>query len=315
MARARHRKVGGARRRHGWRAELSRADARKWYCSLALICLLGVALVVYSRYERQHPAAAVQPTIGSSLVLQALGVRRVRHGAAEFADEPEPVDPPVPGIRTDGDGVIQSSSHQSADAGDNATLGPIRGDQSQVDPHVEHPAHPGQAQYVDGQKCPPGTPDAGKVAQLQIKVWPQLQRSPASNAAVRSVDSQCRQTRRRELITVAFVPPGHVPVPKPSAITAMLTDRAVAATSTDPVDRACDDAHDRDDDHGANERHHGATTTTVNQPTTTTTKTATTATTAAGSEGHRPPGRRGDDDCVRSPTRRPSSFCRSWRCR
>ena len=29
----------------------------KWYASLAMICLLGVALIVYSRYERQHPAA------------------------------------------------------------------------------------------------------------------------------------------------------------------------------------------------------------------------------------------------------------------
>ncbi len=34
----------------------------RWYSGLALIVVLGVFLVAYSRYERLHPVAAVQPT-------------------------------------------------------------------------------------------------------------------------------------------------------------------------------------------------------------------------------------------------------------
>ena len=63
----------------------------KWYASLAMICLLGVALIVYSRYERQHPAALGAARHRRPLVPGAR-LRRVREGPAQPALQPQRVD-------------------------------------------------------------------------------------------------------------------------------------------------------------------------------------------------------------------------------
>ncbi len=68
----------------------------KWYGSLAMICLLGVALIVYSRYERQHPAAATQPAIGAHWY-QALGFDVCGTFEANLAANPNASTAPDPG--------------------------------------------------------------------------------------------------------------------------------------------------------------------------------------------------------------------------
>ncbi len=87
---------------------------------------------------------------------------------------------------------------------------------------------PGKPKYTNGQKCPTGTPDAGKPGQVQIKMWPSFV-PPGSNNPVVVNDPGAIKLADGQLITVAFVPSG-ASIPKPNSITAMLTDRAGSAT-------------------------------------------------------------------------------------
>jgi hypothetical protein len=201
----------------------------KWYSSLVLICLLGVALTVYSRYERQHPAAGVPPAIGAHWYV-ALGMNVCGTVQPNLPPNPNASVSPLPGIRTNGDGVIQVSPTTSKDAGNNATLARFVALYPKLELTSSTLHIPGKPKYTNGQKCPPGTPDAGKPGQLQIKVWPSFT-PPGSNNPTVFHDPAAFKLADGQLITVAFVPAG-TSIPKPTSITAMLTDRAGSATST-----------------------------------------------------------------------------------
>lgn len=201
----------------------------KWYSSLAMICLVGVALIVYSRYERQHPAAAAQPAIGAHWY-QALGFDVCGTIQANLPANPNASTSPIPGIRTDGDGVIQVSPTTNKDAGNNATFARFVASYPKLKLTTSTLQIPGKATYTNGQKCPAGSPDAGKTGQLQIKEWPSFT-PPGSNNPSVFHDPSAIKLADGQLITVAFVPSG-ASVPKPSSITAMLTDRAGSATSS-----------------------------------------------------------------------------------
>ncbi|HVA03426.1 MAG TPA: hypothetical protein VMU64_06710 [Acidimicrobiales bacterium] len=201
----------------------------KWYSSLAMICLLGVALIVYSRYERQHPAPSVQPAIGAHWY-QALGFDVCGKPAPNLPANPNAAKSPIPGIRTDGDGVIQVAPTTAKDAGNNATLARFVTTYPKLQLTTNSLQIPGAPKYTNGEKCPTGTRDAGKVAELQIKVWPSFT-PPGSNNPTVSHDPTAIKLADGQLITVAFVPSG-ASIPKPSSITAMLTDRAGSATSS-----------------------------------------------------------------------------------
>jgi hypothetical protein len=201
----------------------------KWYASLAMICLVGVALIVYSRYERQHPAPAVQPAIGAHWY-QALGFDVCGTVQPNLPANPNASTAPIPGISTDGDGVIQVAPTTNKDAGNNATLGRFVATYPKLKLTTATLQIPGKTKYTNGQKCPAGTPDARKTGQLEIKVWPNFTGSGSNNPSVFH-DPNGIKLADGQLITVAFVPSG-APVPKPSSITAMLTDREGSATST-----------------------------------------------------------------------------------
>jgi hypothetical protein len=202
----------------------------KWYSSLAMICLLGVALIVYSRYERQHPAPALQPAIGAhwyqALSFYVCGT----NPHANLPSNPNASTSPIPGIRTDGDGVIQVAPTTKKDAGNNATFARFVATYPKLKLTSSALQIPGGPTYTDGEKCPAGTSDAGKVGHLQIKVWPSFT-PPGSNNPTVFHDPGAIKLADGQLITVAFVPSG-ASVPKPASIAAMLTDRAGSATSS-----------------------------------------------------------------------------------
>ena len=203
----------------------------KWYSSLVLICLVGVALVVYSRYELQHPAAPVQPAVGSHWY-QALAFDVCGALQPNLAANPNASKAPIPGIRTDGDGVIQVAPTVASDAGDNATLARF----VQHYPGLELTATtlkiPGTKAYTSGTSCPAGTPDAHKTASLVVKAWPSFT-PPGSNNPVLYHSPGDVKLADGQLITVAFVPSGAtIPKPSASAITALLNDRAGASSSS-----------------------------------------------------------------------------------
>jgi hypothetical protein len=201
----------------------------KWYSSLVLICLLGVTLVVYSRYERQHPGPALQPAIGAHW-FQAQGIDICGTIQPNLPANPNASQSPIPGIRTDGDGVIQVAPTTKKDAGNNATLARF----VTLYPGLKLTSStlqiPGQTKYTNGQKCPAGVPDAGKRGDLQIKMWPSFT-PPGSNNPVLTDNPSSIKLTDGQLITVAFVPSG-TSIPKPSSITAMLSDRAGSGSTT-----------------------------------------------------------------------------------
>ena len=132
----------------------------RWYMSLVLICLLGVALIVYSRYERQHPVSTGQPTIGTHWYA-ALSVDICGKQSSLAAN---PTSKPTPGITTDGAGVITVAPARKADAGSNATLGRFVQTYHGLKLSSSELKLPGTTTYRNGGTCPAGTPDAHKRA-------------------------------------------------------------------------------------------------------------------------------------------------------
>ena len=214
----------------------------KWYGSLVLICVLGVALVVYSRYELQHPAPAVQPAVGTHWFV-ALGFDVCGTPQTNLPSNPNATSSPIPGLRTDGDGVIQVAPTTAKDAGDNATLARFVELYPKLKVTSSTLGIPGKHTYTNGQKCPAGSPQAGKAGVVSIKVWSNFT-GPGATHPVTQTDASAVRLADGQLITIAFVPAG-VSVPKPpsSVITAMLNDRvnsgqtatSVPTASTSPL--------------------------------------------------------------------------------
>jgi hypothetical protein len=200
----------------------------KWYGSLVLICLLGVAAIVYSRYERQHPVGGTPPAIGqhwyAALAFDVCGTL-----APNLTATPSASAGSLPGIRTDGTGVVQIAPTVSQDAGNNATLARF----AQLYPHLKLSSTelqlPGGRLYRNGQSCPSGTPDAGRPATLQIKVWSSFT-GPGSQHPVTFRDPAAVKLGDQHLMTVAFVPAG-ASVPKPSSQTIVALLQARSGTS------------------------------------------------------------------------------------
>ena len=207
----------------------------KWYGSLVLICILGVAMVVYSRYELQHPAPAIQPAVGTHW-FAALGFDICGTLQPNLAANPNASKSPIPGLRTDGDGVIQVAPTTAKDAGDNATLARFVELYPKLKVTSSSLGLPGKHVYTNGQKCPAGSPDAGAAGTVQFKVWPSFTPPGSNHPTIETVTSAVKLADG-QLITLAFVPTGKsIPKPPGAAITAMLNDRvnSGAATTTLP---------------------------------------------------------------------------------
>ncbi|HYA67332.1 MAG TPA: hypothetical protein VED63_01245, partial [Acidimicrobiales bacterium] len=180
----------------------------KWYASLVLICLLGISMIAYSRYERQHPTST-PPTVGTQWF------------AAIAFDICGTVQPDLPanpagsqstGVDTTGNGVISIAPTTSAQAGANATLGAF------VDSYpglVLTPSAlrlPKKVIHHNGDTCASGTPDAGKSANVVVRTWPSF----TAQGSTVSGDPTSVLLADGQLITVAFVPNG-ASIPKPSS--------------------------------------------------------------------------------------------------
>ncbi len=202
----------------------------KWYGSLFLIVLLGVVSIVYSRYERQHPAAGTPPVVNSTHWYAALALDIC--GQIQPALPTNPNTTANPGIHTDGDGVIRIEPTKAADAGSNATLSRFVADYPKFVLTSTSITLPGEKVRKNEDKCPKQTPDAGKAAVVQIKVWPSSQ-APGVNNPTTTVDPSSVKLADGQLITVAFVPSGsHIPKPSATTITTMLQAISQAGTTT-----------------------------------------------------------------------------------
>jgi hypothetical protein len=192
----------------------------KWYSALVLLCILGVAIVWFSRYERQHPSAAGQPAIGThwvaALSFDICGTIQANVPANPNASA---------GIRTEGDGLIQIQPTSPSDAGANATLGRFARTYPGMILNSISVRYPGQRSgtvgrtFTNGNRCPAGTPDAHQRGVVQVRVWPSF----TSQTSIDAGNPDNLRLQNGQLITVAFLPNGK-PIPKPpsSVITTLL---------------------------------------------------------------------------------------------
>ncbi len=206
----------------------------KWYSSLALICVLGVALVWYSRYERLHPSSAGQPAIGTSWYSAF---------AVDICGTVEPNLPSNPGVKgagpgltTAGDGVIHIAPHTASEAGANATLGRFASDYRGMvltSTQLRYPGRRSAGVTVDrtfslGERCPKGTKYAGRKGQVEVDLWT----TPTATKPVVVSDPPALRLGDEQELTIAFLPKG-VAVPRPpgTAVTAMLQDASAQGSS------------------------------------------------------------------------------------
>jgi len=206
----------------------------KWYSSLAVICILGVALIVYSRYERQHPSSAGQPAVG------ATWFTAYDFDICGTVEPALPTNPGVkgvgPGLTTAADGVIHIAPHTASEAGANATLGRFASDYRGMVLTSTEVRYPGKESagptvgrtFTLGEKCPVGTKYAGKKGQVEVYQWP----TPTTTKGVPVGDPPALRLGDEQELTIAFLPQGAtVPRPPGSAVTAMLQDATPSSGS------------------------------------------------------------------------------------
>jgi len=221
--------VARAARTGGGRTYRGRRPVR-WYTSLVLIVVLGVALIFYSRYEKEHPSGANQPAIGTHW-FAALAFDICGTVVPNLPTNPN-LASAAPGLYTDGDGVIQIAPAKAADAGNNATLGRFVQDYPGLGLSPTSVRLPGRPTHHNGQSCPSGTRDAGKKADLVVEAWPSFTGSSANHPTVPS-DPTTLKLANDQLVTIAFAPPGaSIPKPAASVISTMLQDISSAASAS-----------------------------------------------------------------------------------
>jgi hypothetical protein len=207
----------------------------KWYGSLVLVVLVGIVSVIYSRYERQNPVAGTPPVVGTHWYA-ALSIDVC--GTIQPSLPTNPNSTANPGIHTDGDGVIRIEPTKKTDSGNNATLARFVATYPKFGLTSTSLTIPSEKAHTNGEKCPKQTPDAGKAAKLQIRVWPSAQ-PPGSLPPTTTTDPSDVKLANDQLITVAFVPAGTtIPKPSAAAITAMLqavSQSGSTSTTTSPI--------------------------------------------------------------------------------
>ena len=221
-----------------------------WYAALVLLIIVGLASVVFARYEYQRGAVAntVPPTKGgtpwfAALAFDVCGTQR----------------PPLPSnaldtvkqsFYTTGNGVITISPKSTGAAGHNAVLAKFVSGYKGLTltateirlPATTPTTAPKKGKkssstaaktYRNGEKCPTGTKDAGKNGVISVTYWPSAFSSKEQPVTIHANPGTVRFTDD-QLITVGFVPAGtKLPKPSGSIITALLN--ATAGSSSTPT--------------------------------------------------------------------------------
>jgi hypothetical protein len=191
-----------------------------WYASLIAICVVGLLLVGFSRYERTHPTVSTtgQPTTSevwhAALATDICGTLKpnlpVSHNVGKV------------GFTTDGSGVVTIAPKNSSESGQNATLGKFVSEYGRgLELSNTSLRYPGGTTESNGDVCPKGTPDAGKPGVVIVYNWPNFS---AKNGSETSGAPQDLMFANGQLITMAFVP-ATATIPKPSGtvITSLIT--------------------------------------------------------------------------------------------
>jgi hypothetical protein len=197
-----------------------------WYLLMTVIVVGGVGLIAYSRYQVQHAASAIGPSLDDNWQA-ALGIDIC--GTIK-PDLPESTNVSTVGLRTFGSGLIDAAPDVSSSPQDfegaKATLGLFAKDYKGFTLTSTEIGYPGKHEkiYKNGDTC------TGKLkgkSTLVARVWS----SPTSRTSSLVSDPTKIHIANGEMITVAFVPSGST-IPAPSSKGALET--AIGVSSSTP---------------------------------------------------------------------------------
>jgi hypothetical protein len=250
-----------------------------WYAALVVIVLVGLASVAFAKYHYNQTASSVEPAVGTTwhgaLAFDICGTMQPALAASPSSS--------TTGLTTTGDGVLLIAPKTAGEAGANATVGKFASGYTGLtvtNTTLKYPAAK-IPEYKNGEKCPAGTPDAGKAGVVQARWWV-LTTKTGKNGQLEQTDGVTTlkpanlRFLNRQLITVGFAP-SNTTLPKPpgSTITALLQ----VLSGSQPVATTTTTAPGATSSTVATTSTTAATTTTTGASTTTTTKPSSTTTT------------------------------------
>jgi len=197
-----------------------------YYGVIGLVVVLGFASVTLARYDyRKHPPA--KPTPVQTFVALGLDVCGKRPAVALAAN------PAAAGsgyeVLRDGVLYVYEPAGTGTVGGFVATYRGLTLTSSELQLPLKH-----AVTLHTGDRCPAGTPDAGKVGQVEVATWPN-QYSTAPPRISTNPDG-VRFTNDNMLVTIAFVPKGSAPLrPAKSVITALFSAPGEVTTTTVPT--------------------------------------------------------------------------------
>jgi len=208
MARSRN-KYSRAAMRSRYRKPKRRQSYPWFYTALALVVIAGILAIVLTKSGTKssdvppRPANAATGFPGDHWHA-ALGVNICGEWLPFQAQSTVVAGNPnvYAGLHTHGDGFVHIEPASRADSGDNATLGRYvrymgwKLSSDSVEGWVAPSFQPDKKAWSDGDRCPKGSPDAGKNGQL---VW-------YLNCKASSGDPSDHKISDGDVIAVAFVP-------------------------------------------------------------------------------------------------------------
>jgi len=211
-----------------------------WYAALVIIVVIGIGSVALAKYHYNQTPTVVEPTTNTTwhaaLAFDICGTTEPALAASPSGAKT--------GLTTTGSGVLLIAPKTASEAGNNATLGKFSEGYpglTLTNTQVKYPSAKVPA-YSNGQKCAAGTPDAGKVGEVQARSWV-LSTKTGKNGQLEQVGGLTTvkpaslKLLNRQLITVGFGPANQaLPKPPASTITALLQvlagNQPVATTTT-----------------------------------------------------------------------------------
>ena len=140
-----------------------------WYAALVVIVLIGLVSVAVAKYHYNQNPPVVEPTTNTTwhaaLAFDICGTTQPALAASPSTA--------TTGLTTTGDGVLLIHPKNASEAGNNATLGKFADGYTGLTLTNTTLKYPSSSVplYKNGQKCGKGTPDAGKVGEVEARWW------------------------------------------------------------------------------------------------------------------------------------------------
>jgi hypothetical protein len=203
-----------------------------WYAAIAIIVVLGVASVIFARYEYRNGSAStstVEPVVGTTWYA---GYQFNICGTPSPSPASNATSATSSGFFTTGNGVITIKPLKSSQAGTNATFGKFVAAYQGMELTSSKVQVPGGPAYTNGEACPKGTPDAGQKGEVQMLSWSNALLTKQKPVKVTGDPADLRFSQN-QLVSVGFLPEGKLP-PRPSGtvVIALLNAANSSSTST-----------------------------------------------------------------------------------